>query len=913
MPAGKLLENQTVLITGASRGVGECLAHCLAHEGARLILVAESDDGLKEVAERCKAEGCPGVEVQTCDLSDPAAVQKLADGMKGKVDVAIMNAGVFAGSEEDVLKGNPEDWERMMKINALAPMRMIRTLAPDMCSKGKGAIVCIGDVEAVHTGPRHAAYAASKYALRGFCKSTYEAVRGSGVRVMTVSAGNISGTAMAEETGKAGGGQGAIEPQDVAEAVMLSFRCSPNCVAEEIRLFGGGAAKPAAPSAEELARAAARSRLLDAVKDQQRGLKTSKQQRDEVLAAAAELAELQGGAATTDADSLSATWQLVWTTEKETLFILENARWFGTAAGEVYQVIDVAEQYLQNVITFPLEGAFIVDSDIAIEGDQRTAFKFSGATLQLPLGRALSLPPFGQGWFDTIYCDDDLRVAQDSRGDTLVVNVQNVHRFFQSNSHKYGAIWRMRILNNKVVVLGDPRLVLAVVSRKNELQKAPEIYDTVDYLFSPTGRRSFFNTHDAEEWRLVRKSTAPAFSLDNIRKAFPLLMRTTNEVCDVLAARAAANGGEVEAEVAEAGMRITLDVIGQTLAGYDFHARTYARCELLEAIPPLLAEFTMRSTNPLRALLHALLPFKQESRLFRQRVKTCHKWWDTLLASVRSLDLAAADAGGDTSLRACLARAPIKDDLLRPQLAAYLVAGFETTAHSIAWALYEIASHPEVQAKLGAELAARGLLGPGARPLEFSDLAELSYLNCVLKESMRLHPVASSGTVRKADKALTLGGYRLSAGTIIWCPLISLLTSSHNWERAEDFWPERWADEGAAAAAAAAAQRQALGGGDGAAPCASAPTPLGHAAQVAKSYLPFSDGPRDCIGQNLALMEARAVLATMLGRFELSVAPRMGNREAVRGAEVMKLTLQCKTGIHLGLKSRGRAATSDSP
>lgn len=43
----------------------------------------------------------------------------------------------------------------------------------------------------------------------------------------------------------------------------------------------------------------------------------------------------------------------------------------------------------------------------------------------------------------------------------------------------------------------------------------------------------------------------------------------------------------------------------------------------------------------------------------------------------------------------------------------------------------------------------------------------------------------------------------------------------------------------------------------------------------------------------------------MLGRFELSVAPRMGNREAVRGAEVMKLTLQCKTGIHLGLKSRG--------
>jgi fatty acid synthase len=73
---------------------------------------------------------------------------------------------------------------------------------------------------------------------------------------------------------------------------------------------------------------------------------------------------------------------------------------------------------------------------------------------------------------------------------------------------------------------------------------------------------------------------------------------------------------------------------------------------------------------------------------------------------------------------------------------------FETTAHSIAWALYEIAADPAVQDKVAAELAAAGLLGPGARQLEFADLAGLTYLNVVLKESMRLHPVASSGTIR---------------------------------------------------------------------------------------------------------------------------------------------------------------------
>ena len=64
-------------------------------------------------------------------------------------------------------------------------------------------------------------------------------------------------------------------------------------------------------------------------------------------------------------------------------------------------------------------------------------------------------------------------------------------------------------------------------------------------------------------------------------------------------------------------------------------------------------------------------------------------------------------------------------------------------------------------------------------------------------------------------------------------------------------------------------------------------------------------GPRDCIGQNLALMEARAVLAVLCARFELEVAPEMGSREDVRADEVMKLTLQCSKGILLQLKLRG--------
>lgn len=123
---------------------------------------------------------------------------------------------------------------------------------------------------------------------------------------------------------------------------------------------------------------------------------------------------------TTNGSYASATWELLWTTEKETLFILKNAGLFGTSAGPVYQVVDMQAGYLQNVITFPPEGAFVVNSSVAPVGQQRVDFQFNAAGLHLPEGRRLGLPPFGKGWFDNLYLDQDLRISVDSRGDTLV-------------------------------------------------------------------------------------------------------------------------------------------------------------------------------------------------------------------------------------------------------------------------------------------------------------------------------------------------------------------------------------------------------------------------------------------------------------------------------------------------------------
>lgn len=82
------------------------------------------------------------------------------------------------------------------------------------------------------------------------------------------------------------------------------------------------------------------------------------------------------------------------------------------------------------MIEFPPEGAFIVDSAIAVDGPQRVAFNFTGAKLMLP-SRDVGLPPFGKGWFDNVYVDANLRVARDSRGDTLIVARDGPPRRFE--------------------------------------------------------------------------------------------------------------------------------------------------------------------------------------------------------------------------------------------------------------------------------------------------------------------------------------------------------------------------------------------------------------------------------------------------------------------------------------------------
>ncbi|KAL0425800.1 UNVERIFIED_CONTAM: putative plastid-lipid-associated protein 11, chloroplastic [Sesamum radiatum] len=167
---------------------------------------------------------------------------------------------------------------------------------------------------------------------------------------------------------------------------------------------------------------AAKRHLLRLIADQDRGIKTQSdpQKLSQIIDAIDSLAAIGRGAVTTD-KSLSATWRMLWTTEKEQLFIIKNAPIFGTSAGDVLQVIDVDQKTLNNVIFLPMESSLFGQRFWSLQFKESISmYVFTSAVLR-GKGWEFPLPPFGQGWFESLYIDDEIRVVKDIRQDYLIV------------------------------------------------------------------------------------------------------------------------------------------------------------------------------------------------------------------------------------------------------------------------------------------------------------------------------------------------------------------------------------------------------------------------------------------------------------------------------------------------------------
>lgn len=155
------LKDKSVLITGASEGIGAALAVALAAKGARLVLAARSEDKLKSLAARL-----PGAVYARIDLRAPGDARRMVEaaiGAFGRVDLLVNNAGQgMYGSVESI---DIDQYMSMMELNVYAPLRAMQLVIPRMREAGGGMILNISSMVSKNAYPSLGAYASSKYAL----------------------------------------------------------------------------------------------------------------------------------------------------------------------------------------------------------------------------------------------------------------------------------------------------------------------------------------------------------------------------------------------------------------------------------------------------------------------------------------------------------------------------------------------------------------------------------------------------------------------------------------------------------------------------------------------------------------------------------------------------------------------------
>ncbi|WP_037600230.1 SDR family NAD(P)-dependent oxidoreductase [Streptacidiphilus rugosus] len=225
------LTGKTVLLTGASGGIGRAIARELHRHHVRLVLTGRRIEALTELAEQLDAQ------VLAADLSSAAAVEGLAE-VAGPVDVFIANAAL--PSSGDLLGYTPEQIDRALDVNLRAPIMLTRLLVPGMLSRGSGHVVMIGSISGKVASPSVPLYNATKYGLRGFTHGLRQDLHGTGIGVSLVQPGFVRDAGMFADTGATPpAGTRTVAPQQVATAVIEAIqrnRAEVNVAPLEIRL-----------------------------------------------------------------------------------------------------------------------------------------------------------------------------------------------------------------------------------------------------------------------------------------------------------------------------------------------------------------------------------------------------------------------------------------------------------------------------------------------------------------------------------------------------------------------------------------------------------------------------------------------------------------------------------------------------
>lgn len=221
--------DRTIIVTGASAGIGRQLALVLAAKHGRLALAARNAEALEELATECRSRGGEAIAVPT-DVTEPEDCRRLVDRTVetfGSVDIVVNNAGISMWSRFDAVT-DLSIFEKVMRVNYLGAVYLTHFALPHL-KKSRGLLVAVSSLTGKTGVPTRSGYAASKHAMQGFFDSIRIELRHTGVDVLVVSPGFVK----TDIRSRALGGDGKpleVSPRDEEAATMTVESCVAHIV-----------------------------------------------------------------------------------------------------------------------------------------------------------------------------------------------------------------------------------------------------------------------------------------------------------------------------------------------------------------------------------------------------------------------------------------------------------------------------------------------------------------------------------------------------------------------------------------------------------------------------------------------------------------------------------------------------------
>jgi short-subunit dehydrogenase len=219
------LQGKTLLVSGATGGIGRAIADALAAEGASLVVSSRKREELERLAQSLPG-GADRHRVAVSDLAEPGGADELLEAA-GDLDGLVANAALPASGKLENFSSN--EVQRALRVNLESPILMARTLGPRLAEKGGGHLVFISSLSGKIGSPRSALYSSTKFGLRGFAFALREDLHPHGVGVSIVSPGFVRGAGMwADAEVDPPPMIGTTTPEKVARAVVRAIERNRN-------------------------------------------------------------------------------------------------------------------------------------------------------------------------------------------------------------------------------------------------------------------------------------------------------------------------------------------------------------------------------------------------------------------------------------------------------------------------------------------------------------------------------------------------------------------------------------------------------------------------------------------------------------------------------------------------------------